>query len=254
MAHAEVVRPDGEGPFPTVVMFHACLHERAQSQRTWASFIREGGWAAVIVDSYSPRGFSRLDALAACVGLKFWGRERAGDVFAAVAWARQQSWVDREAIVAIGWSHGGWAVLDAMAIPRGEYSAAATRLSGLPDEPHEGLAGAFVFYPYLGVASVARESGAFVYSVCTTAIVAANDFVVGSRRVERVLENLSTDARPVRVEIFEGATHGFDMPEVRDPLVRYSDKHTARARTLLLEYLSSISAARSDVNRADSCS
>lgn len=241
MTHAQVFKPEGDGPFPTVVMFHGCGNGRPPSQQTWAEVIRDAGWAAVVVDSYSSRDISRLEAATlVCGGFKFWGRERAGDVFAAVAWTRQQPWADGSRIVAAGWSHGGWSVLDAMAIPRGEYAEAATRLSGLPAEPLEGVVGVFVSYPYLGLGSVARENGVLLYDARPLAIVATADTVVGSRSVQRTLERLTTPGAPIRVERFEGATHAFDMPEVRDLRVRYSAEHTERAHALLVDYLRSI--------------
>src|SRR5262249_37198936 len=93
MASAEVIRPEGEGPFPIVLQFHGC-GGIPSSQAQYAEVARDAGWATVIVDSYAPRRISRGEATLVCHGFELWGRERAGDVYAAMAWAREQPWAD----------------------------------------------------------------------------------------------------------------------------------------------------------------
>src|SRR5262249_47145807 len=129
-------------------------------QLTWAEKAREAGWAVLVVDSYPFRNISSFQAYAfVCTGLHLWGRERAGDLYAAMEWVRRQGWADPNHIVAAGWGHGGWSILDAMAMKPGEEMASATKLSDLPAEPLQGLAGAFVVYPYVGIGSLARDNG-----------------------------------------------------------------------------------------------
>src|SRR5690606_33200046 len=124
-------KPQGEGPFPVVLQFHGCGGKKNLQER-WAAVARAAGWAAVVVDSYGPRRISRLEAYATvCTGLQLWGRERAGDLFAMMEWARRQPWIDPKRIVLAGWSHGGWTTLDAMSMTPGRQIVKATRILDL---------------------------------------------------------------------------------------------------------------------------
>ena len=50
------------------------------------------GWAVIVVDSYKHRNISRLQAYATvCTGMHLWGRERAGDLYAMMEWARARA-------------------------------------------------------------------------------------------------------------------------------------------------------------------
>jgi dienelactone hydrolase len=231
MPHADIVKPEGAGPFPVVVQMHGCGGKKP-FQQTWAQQAREAGWAAIVLDSYAHRGISRLEAYATvCTGTRLWGRERAGDLYAALEWARRQPWADSRRMVAAGWSHGGWAVLDALALAPGEEMATATKLSSLGAEPLAGVVGAFLVYPYCGYGCVARRKG-LRFDAAPLAIVGAQDAIVGTDGLRRTLEAIG-----VRVAWFDGATHAFDEPEARDLRVRYSADLTARAHGLYRDYL-----------------
>jgi dienelactone hydrolase len=240
MASAEVVRPAGDGPFPVVLQFHGCGGSPpSRAQRDYAQVARDAGWATVMVNSYAVRGVSPRDAyLEVCRGLKLWGRERAGDVYAAVAWTKTQPWANGSRIVALGWSHGGWTVLDALALHPGPEAENATKLSGLPKEPLQGLVGAFVLYPYVGWASIARREG-LRWDVAPLALVGSRDIVVGGESVRKTLQRMKTPGAPVRIEWFPGATHAFDEPGSHSLRTQYDPEAAARAKRLLVEYLES---------------
>jgi dienelactone hydrolase len=235
MPHADIVKPEGAGPFPVVVQMHGCGGKKP-FQATWAQEVRKAGWAAIVLDSYAHRGIGRMEAYATvCTGSRLWGRERAGDLYAALAWARRQPWADGARMVVAGWSHGGWTVLDALALAPGAEMAAATKLDGLSDEPLAGVVGAFLVYPYCGYGCVAARRG-LQFDAAPLALVGSNDSVVGTVALRKKLETLPAPT-PVRVEWLEGATHAFDEPEAKDLRVRYSPELTARAHGLLRDYL-----------------
>lgn len=235
MAHAEIMKPEGPGPFATVIQFHGCGGKKPfQSQ--WAQTIKKAGYAAIVVDSFAHRGISTLEAyMTVCLGARLQGKERAGDVFAALAWARAQEWVARDKIILAGWSHGGWTVLDALALQPGAEAEAITGLSALPDEPLAGVAGAYIVYPYCGLGCLARDRG-LRFDAAPLAIVGSDDVVVGNRGLRRTLQNLHAPT-PLDVHWFEGATHAFDEATARDLRVRYSPELTARAERLLVDYI-----------------
>src|SRR2546422_2316465 len=51
-------RPEGPGPFPAVVLLHGC-HGVSESNHEWSRWFRDQGYVALIVDSWSPRGYGK---------------------------------------------------------------------------------------------------------------------------------------------------------------------------------------------------
>ncbi|MFZ4070846.1 MAG: dienelactone hydrolase family protein [Caulobacterales bacterium] len=227
--HWDVYLPAGDGPFPVVVQMHGCGGKKP-FQKTYAEVAQVAGAAVIVVDSHGPRGIGVRAAYAfVCTGLQLWGRERAGDLYAAFAWARTQSWADPNALIAAGWSHGGWTVLDALALQPGKQAAAATGLSDLADDPLAGLAGGFVVYPYCGFACLAaqrpiREVAALY------AVLAGEDRVVGVRAPRAALLAQINRGRAVKLLELPGATHAFDEPEAKDVRQRFDPAATAQTQ------------------------
>ncbi|MBI1185842.1 MAG: prolyl oligopeptidase family serine peptidase [Alphaproteobacteria bacterium] len=222
-----VVKPDGPGPFPVVLQFHGCGGVKPLQAR-YADAARAAGWAAVIVDSYAHRRISQAQAYAfVCTGLRLHGRERAGDLYAALAWARRQDWANPERLAVAGWSHGGWTVLDALAMEHA-HAERATKLP-LPHAPLAGVRGAFVVYPYCGPGRAPMRR-VLDPPIAMTAIVGGRDSVVGTPR--RALERLAAHGVALDLHLFETATHAFDEAEARDVRVCYDAALTARATAL----------------------
>lgn len=243
---SQLLLPEGQGPFPVVIQLHGCGGVK-KLQAEWAPVAREAGWAVLIVDSYAYRRISTLEAyMTVCMGLRLWGRERAGDLYAMMAWVRSQGWADPSRIAVAGWSHGGWTAMDAMALHPGAEAARETRLSDLPAEPLAGLVGAFLIYPYAGIGSLSRERGMRA-DVPVSAIVGTNDLVVGGRPLARTLVRVSKPGDPIDITVFETATHAFDEPGNRDPRMRYDAVLTERARGMYRDWLKAAAARRSTI-------
>lgn len=245
----DIHKPEGRGPFPVVIQLHGCGGKKSLQTR-WAAVAREAGWAAVVVDSYRHRKISPLEAYSTvCTGLRLWGKERAGDAYAAMEWVRQQPWADPHCMALAGWSHGGWTALDAMAMHPGREIEDATGLTGLPKEPLAGLQGAFLVYPFAGPGSVARMKGLRV-DASPVAIVGTHDMIVGGRSLARTLENMATPGAPIEIHLFEGATHAFDEIEARDLRVTYDPDVTAHSQDIYKDYLTSIRSGSLNVRAA----
>lgn len=236
--HFTLTRPQRAGRAPVVIMLHGCGGQRP-FQNEIAEVAMKSGAAALQIDSYAHRRISRVAAFATvCTGARLHGRERAGDLFAAVAWARAQDWADPSRIVAIGWSHGGWTIMDALALRPGEEMRRATGLSDLPEEPLEGLAGAMVVYPYASVGSLTGRRD-WRIAPRSIAIVAERDYIVGPTR--RTLERQAARGAPLDIHLFEGATHAFEDRHAEDPRVRYDPAATAREHAMLRALLEELS-------------
>lgn len=237
--HIRAYPPEGEGPFPAVGLYPGCGGAKAVHTR-WARRLQAHGYAAFVVDSYAHRRIGRTEAyLTVCTGFRLRGPERAGDVYASLEWARRQPWADPARLAAIGWSHGGWTVLDALALrPEGEITA-ATGLSGLPEAPFAGLGAVVALYPYLGVLSRAA-SRPFVATPPVLAILAEDDAVVGWKTADKALRARQAEGAEIEIVRFPGATHAFDEREARDLRVRFSPELTAQAEVLILKHLEAI--------------
>ncbi len=236
--HFTLARPEGDGPFPVVIMLHGCggprpfLDDMAE--------VAVGAGAGVIqVDSYAPRRISRLAAFATvCTGAQLQGRERAGDLYAAMAWARRQSWADPARVMAMGWSHGGWTIMDALALRSGAEMARATGLEDLPEEPLEGLAATMLVYPYASVGTYAGRRD-WRLAPRSIAILCGRDYVVGTPRGP--LERQRARGAPIDIHFFADATHAFEDALAEDKLrVRYNPAATAREHDLLREMIASL--------------
>ena len=234
--HLRVRKPKGDGRFPVVLMLHGCGGIRPFTD-DMAEIVARQGAAAVEVDSYKPRRISRMAALATvCTGARLRGRERAGDLYAALHWACAQSWADPKRIVAAGWSHGSWTIMDGLALRSGEEMRRATGLVDLPEEPLAGLAGAFLVYPYAGAASFAGRRN-WRLAPQAIAIVAGRDHVVGVQAPRAALERQRARGAPIDIVHFPNATHAFEDGFAEDPRIRHDPELVAREHALLCELI-----------------
>jgi dienelactone hydrolase len=235
--HFSVALPEGAGPFPVVVTLHGCGGPRPFIQDMAMAAV-EAGAAVVAIDSHAPRHIGRLAAFATiCTGARLRGRERAGDLYAAMAWVRLQAWAARNRIAAIGWSHGGWTIMDALALRAGDEMARATGLAGLPDEPLEGLAATMAVYPYAGFGSYAGRRD-WRMAPRSVAIIAGRDHIVGSSR--DALERQQARGTPLAIHNFDDATHAFEDQHAEDPRVRFNAAATEREHDLLRQMIAGL--------------
>ena len=134
-----VMKPEGAGPFPTGLLYSGCDGPKDNLER-WGEMLNARGWAALIVDSYGPRGYLDYDIWRlTCAGQLFMGSERAADVLVSLYDARRMPFVDGSRMVLIGSSHGGWAVMELLAFEAA--SELPYGLAALPDDMVEKSAG-----------------------------------------------------------------------------------------------------------------
>ena len=105
-----LTKPEGDGPFPTIVMMPGC-GETKESMfigfKDHARFFNDSGFTTVILDSFSSRGINDNSSCyeydAAMAALYF----RTLDAFNALMYLKQQSYVDMNNIFLVGQSQGG---------------------------------------------------------------------------------------------------------------------------------------------------
>jgi dienelactone hydrolase len=125
---ATLLKPDGAGPFPAVVMMHDCSGLGPRSSGApgrWTKELIGRGYVVILPDSFSTRGYP--DGI--CTNASQ-GRSnvrpfvRAGDARAARAFLQTLSYVDRQRIGLMGGSHGGFTTLVTLSRSGSGFAAA----------------------------------------------------------------------------------------------------------------------------------
>ncbi len=209
-----IAKPAGDGRFPTALLYSGCDGPKDNLDR-WAAMLNAHGWAAIIVDSHTPRGFGDHDVWRLiCAGQMFMGSERAGDVLVSLADARRMRFVDPDRIVLVGASHGGWAIMDLLALdpPR----RLPFNLAALPDDPEDdplaGVAGTILLYPYCGPANRAAHGG-WRRPVPTLFVLSKDDAIADADDCLAIAQGLETRGSPVQTLVLSGVTHAFDQQD-----------------------------------------
>jgi dienelactone hydrolase len=135
---ATLVMPGGAGPFPAVVLLHGC-HGVLPVTRRWARWFRDRGYAALVVDSWTPR---RIDELCTERLPDIANTERFDDAVGALRFLQARPDIDRARIGVIGWSNGG---VFALAVVNGPSHERA-RARGVAVPP-PGFRAAVAVYP-----------------------------------------------------------------------------------------------------------
>src|SRR5437773_1078261 len=129
--HAQLYKPDGDGPFPVVIALHGCGGLAGHSEpvqaryRDWAEQLLKGGNAVLLPDSYGSRELGPQCRVNVKERRVLARRERVADIMASREWLVQQPWAARDRISLMGWANGASAPLWAVR-PR-ELSAARDR-------------------------------------------------------------------------------------------------------------------------------
>ena len=230
-----VIAPEGAGPFPTALLYSGCDGPRDNLDR-WAAMLNARGWAAIVVDSHGPRDYLDTDIWRLiCAGQLLMGSERAGDVLVSINDARHMPFVDRDRMVLIGASHGGWAIMELLAFEAAW--ALPFNLSSLPSDltvthPLDGVIGAILLYPYCGQANRSRRAG-WTWPMPVLFMLSASDLIAPAGDCLEVAEMLIANGLPVETRVFDGVTHAFDQQE-RAPFSAFEFNAEATAEALQL--------------------
>jgi dienelactone hydrolase len=159
----------------------------------WGDRLNSWGYAALLPDSWTPRGISSIcDGPAGIVT----PGDRMGDVASAVVWLRTQPTIAPNAIAVLGTGHGGWTAATAV-----QRRYADLRLSAAVD--YHGLctgSGEYGGVPFLALLGDADDWG---------------NPAIGCRAYAAQVQH----GAAVEVHTYPGAYHSFDYPSTA-PLIR----------------------------------
>lgn len=219
--------PDTRSPAPALLFFHGCggLQEATLRQARSAT---ERGYVSIVLDSHTPR---HIDWQKNCDGRVLWGQERAADVLVTLAIAREHPAVDPQQLFLVGYSHGAWTVLEALALG----NTLPPGLSDRPDGLLDGLRGVVAWYPYCGTAS------SFIVdpfpAIPVLMLLAEKDEITAPEPCADGATTLARRGFPVRHELYPGVSHGFDRNE--DWVKRYDPRIAEQAMASQFAFLGS---------------
>jgi len=94
-------RPAGDGPYPAIVLLHACGGLTQQITFDWPPFLVGLGYVVLAPDTLGSRGYYK-----GCAALKDRATQQARDAYGALDYLASQGYVDPRRIAAVGFSLG----------------------------------------------------------------------------------------------------------------------------------------------------
>lgn len=208
--HGLLYKPDGNGPFATVIALHGCsgLEHGGQIQpryRDWAERLLKAGNAVLFPDSYGSRSAGQqCQPKQRKIHAR---RERVADIRAAQQWLIHQSWALHDRIGLLGWDSGASAVLWAV------------RPQLAPAGRHDDFRSAVALYPNCRIASRLGWSA----RVPTLVLVGADDDLSSPSACRQMVDNARGRSALARIIVYPNAHHGFDRANV--PLHLVAGRH-----------------------------
>lgn len=198
---AEWYSPDTGHPSPAVILLHGCAGVM-NKHRMWAKTLVDWGYSALLVDSFSERGWDRICAADDDVWRKF-NKLRLRDLRASLAYLQSLSVVDAERISVMGWSYGGTIAL------------AALDSALLKPDQSPGLQGGIVFYPGCWDFLQQKGKGQYLAGAPVTILQGEADDWTRYENCQQLLERSQDSVYPVSLQLYPEAYHDFDDPEQR---------------------------------------
>jgi dienelactone hydrolase len=196
--HAQLYKPDGDGPFPVVIALHGCgglaghSEQVAPRYRDWAEQLLKNGNAVLLPDSYGSRELGPQCRVKERKVLA--RRERVADILASKQWLVQQPWAARQRISLMGWANGASALLWAV----------RPQLSSRNVEPD--FRSAVAFYPDC------RLSAGLGWSarVPTLLLIGAKDDISSPPACRQMVDGARGRSALARIVVYPDAYHDFD--------------------------------------------
>lgn len=200
--HAQLYKPDGDGPFPVVIALHGCGGLAGRSEPVearysdWAERFLKAGNAVLLPDSYGSRELGPQCRVKQHSVLA--RRERVADIMASREWLVQQPWVARDRISLIGWANGASALLWAV-----RPQSSLRKLE--PD-----FRSAVAFYPDCRLSSGLGWSA----RIPTLLLIGARDDISSPPACRQMVDGAHGRSALARIVVYPGAAHDFDRADL----------------------------------------
>jgi dienelactone hydrolase len=198
--HAQLYKPDGDGPFPAVIALHGCGGLAGHSEpvapryRDWAEQLLKDGKAVLLPDSYGSRDLGPQCRVKERERRVLARRQRVADIMASRQWLLQQPWAVRDRVSLLGWASGASALLWAV---RPQLPARSVE----PD-----FRSAIAFYPDCRVSAGLGWSA----RVPTLVLIGAKDDVSSPPACRQMIDGARGRSALTRIVVYPGAYHDFD--------------------------------------------
>jgi dienelactone hydrolase len=198
--HAQLYKPDGDGPFPVVIGLHGCGGLAGHSEpvqqryRDWAEQLLKDGNAVLLPDSYGSRELGPQCRVKDRERHVLARRERVADIMASRQWLVQQPWAARNRISLLGWANGASALLWAV----------RPQLSSRKVEPD--FRSAIAFYPDCRISSGLGWSA----RIPTLLLIGAKDDVSSPPACRQMVDGARGRSALARIVVYPSAYHDFD--------------------------------------------
>ncbi len=184
-------KPDGEGPFPAVIMFPTSGGWK-YTPKYWQGLLNDWGYVTLEVHSFEARGYTQLPLYKPHTVVSPAGGMLL-DAIGANGHLRTLPFVDGNRIAVMGWSYGAETAL-----------AAVDKLTGSINY-QDRFAAAVAFYPGWCAASDDFFAPALI-------LIGALDDETSPRICEAMLREKPDGSAPIELKIYSGSYHRFDVP------------------------------------------
>jgi dienelactone hydrolase len=214
-------KPDGAGPFPAIIYLHGCSGLSKNTRARVADLMMGWGYVSLAVDSFASRGIKE-----ACNGGM---PPRQADALGALRYLSSLSFVDPKRIAVVGSSQGGIVALRLA-------STNDVKLFDIPDDLK--FKAAVAYYPLCGVASQRL-------SIPTVILIGELDDWTPAKDCEHWMVWRAGKGAPVKLVIYPGAYHAFDVPALRSGIrlfghwLKYDADAAARSISEMHDFLAS---------------
>ncbi|HLQ93098.1 MAG TPA: dienelactone hydrolase family protein [Xanthobacteraceae bacterium] len=199
--HGVLFKPQGPGPFPSVVALHGCggLVNRSgkivQRFQDWGDRLSSAGLAVLFPDSFTTRGLSPQCRISERSVRS--ARERVADAQAARRWLLGQDWIAKNRVSLMGWANGGSA------------SLWAARPQAVPRDGASDFRSVIAFYP----GCIRLSQAAWSARIPTMILIGRADDWTPAAACEQMVAGARGRSARASIVVYPGAYHEFDRPD-----------------------------------------
>lgn len=224
--------PEDDEVRPAVVLFHGCGGLRPHVH-TYAQAAALTGVRAYVVDSFGARGWDRLFATSMiCTGVVMQGYERSGDVLSVLWGLRESRVVDMDNVMLVGFSHGGWSIMDLMTEP---LTASGEAKLVDADASLANVRGLFLVYPYINFPARSNTND-WVRHPKVFAVLAEKDHLTPVKHSRKIFDKVKAAGSDVTL-LSLNASHAFDEEDNKGGVMRFSPEAMRQSIAAMLGFM-----------------